>query len=221
MARVSGSARSTPTGHRVSAVMPDWATRNTYFSHSIRRGSAASSAGIPAPPQAARNARTRSDSFPLISPKRSRPRSPWLITPGASMVANTSAIPAITWPGPRMAASLSSLSTPFWMESTPVSGPTTGRMTSAAASVSNDFTQKSTRSAGGASSRRSTAGARTVNSPSRTDFTRSPPAWMARRCSPRATKVTSSPARASLAPKKPPVPPLPMITIRIRATPRA
>ncbi len=90
------------------------------------------------------------------------------------MTANTSAMPAMTWPGPRIAASLSSLSTPFWMERTPVARPTTGRIASAAASVSKDLTQKSTRSAGGCPSRRSRAAVRTVHSPSVTERTVSP-----------------------------------------------
>jgi hypothetical protein len=40
------------------------------------------------------------------------------------------------------------------------------------------------------------------------------------RCSPRAMKMTSSPARANCAPKYPPAPPVPKITTRIAAGPR-
>ena len=82
-----------------------------------------------------------------------------------------------------------------------MSGPTTGRIAFAAASVSKAFTQKRTRSAGASPSSRSTAGAVTVHSPSMAERTRKPRARIASRCFPRATKVTSSPARASLAPK--------------------
>ncbi len=144
-----------------------------------------------------------------------RPRRLCWITPGDSMVAKTWVIPPSTRPLPRMASSLSSLSTPFWMDSTPVSGPSTGARARAAVSVSKDFTQKSTRSAGASPSRRSTAGACTTHSPSGADFTRRPWRRIASRCAPRATKVTSSPTRASFAPKKPPVPPEPITTMRM------
>ena len=200
---------------RVSPVIPDWATRYTYFSHSVRTIRSEISAGISARPHAARKARARAVSVPSISPRRMRPSSMWAMTPGASIVANTWATPPSTWPGPRMRASLSSLSTPFWMESTPVPGPTTGRIASAALSVSNDFTQKSTRSAAGSPSSRSTAATFTTDSPSMADLIRSPCSRIAARCAPRATNVTSSPARASFAPKYPPVPPDPITTIRM------
>ena len=139
------------------------------------------SAGIAARAQAARKARARPVSSPSISPKMTRPSSTWRITPGASMVAKTWATPPMTWPGPRIRASLSSLSTPFWMESTPVWSPTTGRMTSAALSVSKDLTQKRTSSAAGSPSTRSTAAERTTHSPSTVDRTRSPCSRMAAR----------------------------------------
>jgi hypothetical protein len=140
----------------------------------------------------------------------------WRMTPGASMVAKTRTAPPRTWPAPSTRPSFSSLSTPFWIESTPVRGPTTGPIRAAASSVSKDFTQKSTRSAGGPPSSRSTAGARTAHSPSIADRICRPLAAIAARCAPRATKVTSSPARASFAPKYPPVPPEPITTIRMR-----
>src|SRR6266849_2915435 len=167
--------------------------------------------------QAASRARARAVSRPSISPKVRCPPKVCAMTPGASMVANTRTAPPSTWPAPSTRASFSSLSTPFWIDSTPVSGPTTGRISAAASSVPKDFTQNSTRSAGGRPSRRSTAGARTLHSPSTADLIRRPSARSAAKCAPRATKVTSSPARASLAPKYPPVPPEPITTMRMGA----
>ena len=55
-ARRSGSPRTTPIGCRATLVSPDIAARNTNFSHSARRMSATSSASMPAPSHAARNA---------------------------------------------------------------------------------------------------------------------------------------------------------------------
>src|SRR3989442_356086 len=136
-----------------------------------------------------------------VSPKMIRPRKWWAMTPGRSMSANTWATPPIAWPAPRISSSLSSLSMPFWSERTAVSGPTTERTCAAAVSVSNAFTQKRTTSATGRSRTSSTAAGRTTYSPSTADRRRSPSRRIAARCSPRATSVTLSPARASFAPK--------------------
>ena len=123
------------------------------------------------------------------------------MTPGASMVANTYAAPPSATPRPRMASSVSTLSTPFWSDTTPVAGPTTGRSASAALRVSNAFTQKSAMSTVGWPASESTASTFAVRSPSTADRTCSPWRRIASRCGPRASTTTDSPARASFAPK--------------------
>ena len=103
------------------------------------------------------------------------------------------------WDFPKIRSSFSSLSTPFWTQSTVVSGPTTGRTRSAAVSVSYPFTEKSTRSTTPIVPGSSVALGRTWKSPA-TLFTCKPSRCIAARCAPRAMNVTSSPAAANRPP---------------------
>src|ERR671916_1084388 len=110
---------------------------------------------------------------------------------------------------------LSSLSIPFWSESSTVSGRKSGRAASAADSVSYVLTQKRIRSTGPTSSGSSVARTPTVNDPTSLHSTVRPRARNASNCVPRAMKATSSPARAKRPPKYPPVPPAPTTAMRI------
>src|SRR5258708_25918553 len=98
---------------------------------------------------------------------------------------------------------------------TVVSGPTIGFIACVAVPVSQSFTQISTTSAvpsaTGSSLTRTAGSSLFPNSLS----TESPCSRMAAKCSPRATKPTSHPPCASLAPKYPPTPPAPITVIRI------
>ena len=110
---VSGMLRTTPTGHRVSAVRPAWAQMKRYFSHSTRRMSDEISTGTDAAPSASRNRSQRGVVRPSSSPKTMRPPKRCAMTPGASIPANTYAAPPTAWERPSTASIFSSLSTPF------------------------------------------------------------------------------------------------------------
>src|SRR6266849_3156273 len=86
---------------------------------------------------------------------------------------------------------------------------------SLAALVSYVLTQNNTRSTGPISCGSLVAWTGSENVPARRDFTVRPCVRRASNCVPRARKLTSSPALARSPPKYPPVPPVPMTTIRI------
>ena len=201
MRHVSGVSRITPIGDRVSAVVPAWALINRYFSQSTRRMSAEISTGTPAAARASRSRVARGLTRPSSSPKTIRPSSVWAMRPGDSMVAKTKAAPPSARPRPSTSSRISSLSTPFCKDTTPVSGPSAGESASAAVRVSNDLTQNSATSTGGWPANESTASTLAVNSPSTAERTRRPSRRIASRCAPRASTTTDSPARASFAPK--------------------
>src|SRR4029077_9902461 len=101
---------------------------------------------------------------------------------------------------------------PFWAVTTAVSGPRSGPRRGAISGRLWAFRVRITASAPVTTERSSVHGgcATKVSSASRTSTPRS---RMAARCAPRATRVTSTPARAMRAPRKAPVAPAPTITI--------
>ena len=122
---------------RPSAVTPPWAQMNRNFSHRSTWTWVESSAWIPAPFRTPRMRSTRGVALPSFSPSLIvRGPAVWLMTPGALMVERMWTTPAITCSSPRMAASFSSLSTPFSRHRTTVWGPIVGRTCAPAASVS-------------------------------------------------------------------------------------
>ena len=125
----------------------------------------------------------------------------WAITPGLAITTLICAVPPITASRPRIRPSTSSLSIPFWNDTTAVPGRTSGFTAVAAASVSHSFTPISTRSAGSSVDGSSVAVILVRFRSPRALRTTSPLARMAPRCAPRATNATSLPTAASRAPK--------------------
>src|SRR5437879_3271405 len=108
---------------------------------------------------------------------------------------------------------------PFWAVTTAVSGPRSGPRRGAISGRLWAFRVRITASAPVTTERSSVHGgcATKVSSASRTSTPRS---RMAARCAPRATRVTSTPARAMRAPRKAPVAPAPTMTIFIARSSR-
>ena len=100
--------------------------------------------------------------------------------------------------------------TPFCVLTTIVSGPSVGASCGARAGRPWALTARTTTSAGPPSSRLATTRGRASKLPS-TLSTCTPCSCMARRCGPRANRVTSCPARAMRAPRYAPIAPAPAI----------
>ena len=123
----------------------------------------------------------------------------------------------VTCSGPNTAASSDAASTPFCKTTTNDSGPTAGCIVRAASATCQAFTPTSTTPTPATSAGSSVAWAGEIRISSDGVSTRRPLARIARRCSPLATKTTSSPARANCASKYPPAPPVPNTMIRTAA----
>ena len=110
-------------------------------------------------------------------------------------------MPPSTGPDPSTAAVRSEASSPLCSGRTAVCAPIMGRMASAAASIWCVLVAKRTMSTGPTAAGSSVAWAGKVVKSPKTLSMRKPCSRMARRCSPRAMSVTSSPDFASNPPK--------------------
>jgi hypothetical protein len=89
--------------------------------------SAGSSSATPAPASSERRAWTRALVLVSHSAKASEPGPPaWRMRPGPATSVNTLAIPGSTRSWPTMAATSPGASTPFWVVTTAVLGPSSG-----------------------------------------------------------------------------------------------
>ncbi|MNC86840.1 hypothetical protein D3C83_25240 [compost metagenome] len=122
------------------------------------------------------------------------------MTPGASISAEANASPPITRSAPTTDPMRCGPSTPFCRLMQTPPWDSSGSMSSAASSVSNSFTQNSTTSTGATRLGSPVACAPAMTVSPAGPVSLSPFDWIARRCSPRAMKVTSWPAWASRPP---------------------
>src|SRR4051812_11776980 len=213
---MSGSSRRLPIGWRDSDIIPALLASKMNFIQRSVRIAALSVPSMPAFWHIARKASPRALRLPSSSPNTIRMKAPTCVmTPGAVIEAETCATPGITARSPRIGISRSCASMPFCSVMTAVSGPTSGLMCAPALSMSHSLTQNSTKSTSPISAGLSVAcvGTRWVSPRALSTFR--PALFMAARCAPRATKVTSAPALASAAPYPPPTPPAPTTAIRI------
>src|SRR5918996_1048638 len=132
--RVSGTARNTPMGARVTAPTPPVAVMNMSFSHSAAWMSSATSTRRPRHLRSAPSRRrTRSVIPPSSSPKVTHGSAPACRTrPGPTTYEIIPHRPPTTCPRPKAPTRTSAASTPFRTGTTIVAGPTSGGIASAA-----------------------------------------------------------------------------------------
>ncbi len=157
---------------------------------------------------------------PSSSPRRTSSQPLWCACPGALMDApNPPTTPTITRSRPSTAAAVSGPPRPFWMESTTVSGPSSGFTDSAAWATCIALVARMTRSQGPASLASVVALTRTVRSPE-APSTRKPLVRIASMCSRQvSTAHTSCPAEASSPAYTEPIAPAPTTAIFMLRTP--
>ncbi|CAM5348006.1 hypothetical protein STANM309S_02008 [Streptomyces tanashiensis] len=186
---------------RIRLVTAPKVVMKTHLCHIAVRMSAGTGASMPAPSRSLRIRSTRAETVPSCSPKaRCASGASRRMAPEPSRVVTTLATPPRTAGAPKRVLRASMWARPLRSGMTAVSGPTAGATSSIARSSPVDFTDSRTRSNGSRSSSAVTRRGSTVHSSSR-PTTRSPRSRSAAARAGRTRKVTSSPARASIAPK--------------------